>query len=49
MVFALPMGVIAYKIKKSSKGHILFVQDRITKYGKKFPIYKFRTMTEGGT
>lgn len=47
VVFALPMGVIAYKIKKSSKGHILFVQDRITKYGKKFPIYKFRTMTEG--
>ena len=23
------------------------VVDRITKYGKKFPIYKFRTMTEG--
>lgn len=46
VVLAVPMGVIAYKIKKSSDGSILFIQDRVTQYGRKFPICKFRTMTE---
>lgn len=38
------MLVIAIWIKFDSEGPILFKQIRITQYGKKFKIYKFRTM-----
>ena len=38
------MLIIALWIKLDSKGPVLFKQVRITQYGKKFKIYKFRTM-----
>ena len=36
--------VLAIWIKSDSKGPVIFKQDRITSYGRKFKIYKFRTM-----
>lgn len=39
-----PMGVIAIWVKLDSKGPIIFRQTRITVGGRKFQIYKFRTM-----
>ncbi len=36
--------VLAVAIKLDSKGPIFYRQERITRYGKKFKIYKFRTM-----
>lgn len=39
--------VIAVLIRTDSKGSPIFRQERITKYGKKFYIYKFRTMYIG--
>lgn len=43
-VLAIPMAVIAVWIKLDSKGPVLYRQERITTYGKKFRIHKFRTM-----
>ena len=40
------MLFIAIAIKMDSKGKIIFKQKRITKSGKEFTIYKFRTMVE---
>lgn len=44
VVFAIPMAVIAIMIKLDSKGPIFYRQERVTTYGKKFRIHKFRTM-----
>ena len=44
---ALPMLIIAVIIKFSSKGPVLYKQERVTTYGKKFKILKFRTMKVG--
>ncbi len=44
MVFAPIMVVIAALVKMTSKGPVLFLQERICQYGKPFTIYKFRTM-----
>lgn len=44
ILFAIPMGVIALLIKLDSPGPVLYRQERITTYGKKFRIHKFRTM-----
>ena len=44
---ALPMLVIALLIKFGSKGPVFYRQERVTKYGKKFKILKFRTMRVG--
>ena len=41
------MLVIAIWIKFDSEGPVLFKQIRITRYGKQFKIYKFRTMIVG--
>ena len=41
---AFPMIIIAILIKIDSPGPILYRQERITAYGKKFKIHKFRTM-----
>lgn len=41
---AIPMLVIAVMIKLDSKGPVLYRQERITTYGKRFRIHKFRTM-----
>ena len=47
IVFSPLMLYIAFKIKKDSKGPIIFKQDRVTKHGKIFKIFKFRTMYVG--
>lgn len=38
------MLILAIWIKADSKGPVFFRQERITQYGKKFRIFKFRTM-----
>lgn len=44
VVLAAPMGVIAVLIKKDSEGPVFYRQERVTTYGKRFKIHKFRTM-----
>lgn len=44
IILAIPMLVIAVIIKVDSPGPIFYRQERITAYGKKFRIHKFRTM-----
>lgn len=40
------MLVLAIIVKLESKGPVFYRQERITKYGKKFRIFKFRTMVQ---
>lgn len=40
----IPIIVIAIAVKCDSKGPVMFRQERVTKYGRHFRIYKFRTM-----
>ena len=40
------MLVLAIMIKLESKGPVFYRQERVTKYGKKFRIFKFRTMVQ---
>lgn len=44
LVTAIPMLIISIKIATESSGGVLYRQERITRYGKKFRIHKFRTM-----
>ena len=44
VIFSPFMGIIAILIKRDSKGSVFFRQERVTTYGKKFRIHKFRTM-----
>ena len=44
VILAIPMLVIAVMIKMDSPGPVFYRQERITAYGKKFRIHKFRTM-----
>ena len=44
IILAIPMAVIALLIKKEDQGSILYRQERVTTYGKRFRIHKFRTM-----
>ena len=44
VVCAIPMLVIGIKIASESDGGVFYRQVRITRYGKKFRIHKFRTM-----
>ena len=44
IVTAIPMLIISIKIAKESPGGVFYRQERITMYGKKFRIHKFRTM-----
>lgn len=46
LILALPMIVIAICIKADSKGPVFYRQERVTTYGKRFKIHKFRTMVE---
>jgi exopolysaccharide biosynthesis polyprenyl glycosylphosphotransferase len=44
LVFLPLMGMIALAIRLTSRGPILFRQERVTKGGRPFTMYKFRTM-----
>ena len=44
IVLAIPMAVIAVKIKSESEGPVIYAQRRVGKDGKMFNIYKFRSM-----
>jgi putative colanic acid biosysnthesis UDP-glucose lipid carrier transferase len=44
-IIAIPMVIIAAAIKLTSKGPVIFKQDRYGMDGKKIKIYKFRSMT----
>lgn len=44
IILAIPMLVIAVLIKLDSPGPVFYRQERVTQYGRKFRIHKFRTM-----
>lgn len=44
IILAIPMMVVAIMIKLDSPGPVFYRQERVTAYGKKFKIHKFRTM-----
>lgn len=44
VVLSIPMMIVAVMIKLDSEGPVFYRQERITAYGKKFRIHKFRTM-----
>jgi len=44
ILLGIPMIVIAIMIKCDSKGPVFFRQERVTSYGARFKIHKFRTM-----
>ena len=44
LILAIPMMVISIWIVLESEGGVFYRQERITTYGKKFRIHKFRTM-----
>jgi lipopolysaccharide/colanic/teichoic acid biosynthesis glycosyltransferase len=47
LVVLFPLLVlISIVIKIDSAGHVFFLQQRVTQYGRRFKIIKFRTMTE---
>jgi len=41
------VAVVAVVIKLTSKGPVIFAQERVGRYGKKFNVFKFRTMVHG--
>lgn len=47
VLLIIPMIVIAVIIKLTSKGPVMYKQERVTTYGRKFNILKFRTMRVG--
>ena len=44
LILLIPIIIISIAIKLDSKGSIFYRQKRVTRYGKKFKIFKFRTM-----
>ena len=44
VILVIPMLIIAIMIKLDSSGPVFYRQERVTAYGKKFKIHKFRTM-----
>lgn len=44
VVLAIPIAVIAYKIKAESPGPVIYAQRRVGKDAKVFNVYKFRSM-----
>ena len=44
VLLAIPMVIISVLIKLDSPGPVFYRQERITAYGKRFRIHKFRTM-----
>ena len=47
VILILPMFLICIAIKLDSRGPVLFRQIRVTQYGRRFIILKFRTMIDG--
>lgn len=47
VVLSPVMGALALWIKLDSKGPVFYRQERITRYGKPYRIFKFRTMITG--
>lgn len=47
MFLIIPIAIIAILVKTDSKGPVFYRQERVTTYGKKFRILKFRTMVTG--
>lgn len=46
IILAIPMLVIAVMIKSDSRGPVFYRQERVTQYGRRFRIHKFRTMVD---
>ncbi len=46
IVLAIPMLIISILIKIDSPGPVFYLQERVTTYGKRFKIHKFRTMIQ---
>ena len=46
VILAIPMVLVALWVKLESKGPVFYRQDRVTTYGRRFRIHKFRTMVE---
>ncbi len=46
IILFIPLCVISIMVKATSKGPVIFKQERVTTYGRHFKIYKFRTMVE---
>lgn len=46
LILSPVMIVISILIKRDSKGPVFYRQERVTTYGKRFRIHKFRTMVE---
>ena len=46
IILAIPMMIIAILIRCDSEGAAIFRQDRVTTYGKRFRIHKYRTMVQ---
>ena len=46
IVLAIPMIIVAIAVKMDSSGPVVYAQERLTKDGRKFTLYKFRTMCE---
>ena len=44
VILAIPMGIIAVLVKRDSEGPVFYRQERVTTYGRRFRIHKFRTM-----
>lgn len=44
VVLIIPIAVISIAVKATSEGPVFYRQERVTKYGKIFRIFKFRTM-----
>lgn len=44
-VLAVPMAFVALAVRFDSPGPAMYRQERVTAYGRKFRIHKFRTMT----
>lgn len=44
LLLALPMALLACRIRRDSPGPALYRQERVTAYGRHFRIHKFRTM-----
>ena len=44
IILAIPMIIIAVMVRLDSEGPVFYRQERVTAYGKKFKIHKFRTM-----